>query len=503
MQSETEERNAPDRRRRGDQPVFRIGGREVAGDDPQFQRHLEGAYRSNGARPRCLCTEAGAEMYVAKVGGRFLIKRMPGQGGEHDPLCATYEPPAELSGLGQVLGTAITEDPIEGTTSLRLDFALTKVGRRAPAMSESEETDSAKTSGTKLSLRGLLHFLWTEAEFNKWSPGMEGKRNWGVIRRYLLSAVETKHTKGVMLSEALYIPEPWNEPQKNDIAARRRARFIRVAAANSGRRQLMLLIGEVKEFGPARYGHRIVVKHAPDCEFGVDDELAKAIGRRFETELQFLAQAQAHDEEHKGRRDPNAGHLVICGTFSVNQAGRASLEEVVLMHTNRNWIPVDDVFEQELVEQLMPAHRFTKGLRLNLPRSKPLACAVTPDTLPKPTALYIVRPGAGEAYVRTLDEMVEASSLESWIWRPAEGEMPKLPVRSPGSRAYGSGRFARGPARPDDAPPATPAATETPPEPPAIQEPAPATESPLDLQTDEGAPWEDPESVQAELAAAS
>lgn len=420
-----------------DQPRFLIDGRVVAGDDPLLQSHLERVHKAGGdkPRPRCLCTEQGAEMYVAKVGGRFLIKRMPGQGGEHDPMCATYEPPAELSGLGQVMGQAITEDPIDGTTSLRLDFALKKVSRRAPAMSETEESDTAKTSGTKLSLRGLLHFLWTEAEFNKWSPGMEGKRNWGTLRKYLLNAAESKHTKGSLLTEALYIPEPWHESRKAEIAARRRAQFLRVATGSKSSRSLMLAIGEVKLMERARYGHRIRLKHAPDVEFLVDDELAKAISKRFENEIGFF-------QSNSGESDPANGHLVLCGTFSVDMSGRPTFEEVVLMFTNRNWIPVEDLFEVELIEQLMPTYRFTKGLRFNLTRSRPLACAVIADADPQPTALYIVPPGAGEAYGRVLDELVEQSRLASWVWRPADGEMQALPSRSPLSRRYGAGRYA-------------------------------------------------------------
>jgi len=77
----------------------------------------------------------------------------------------------------------------------------------------------------------------------------------------------------------------------------------------------------------------------------------------------------------------------------------------------------------------MPRHRFVKGLRLNMPASRPLASAVTPDAEEGPTALYIVRTGVGEDYERVLEELTGKSQLQSWIWRLEKGEMPPLPRR--------------------------------------------------------------------------
>ena len=52
--------------------------------------------------------------------GKYVMKRMPNSGSTHRPDCAAYEPPAELSGLGEILGTAIQENIKEGTTTLNL-----------------------------------------------------------------------------------------------------------------------------------------------------------------------------------------------------------------------------------------------------------------------------------------------------------------------------------------------------------------------------------------------
>jgi hypothetical protein len=365
-------------------------------------------------------------MYVTRIGGVFHLKRMPGQGSDHAWTCQSYEPPVDLSGLGQVLGAAIQEDPVDGVTSLKLGFSLTKVSRRAPALTDSVEAETAATSGARLSLRGLLHYLWEEAGFNGWTPAMSGKRNWPVIRKYLRAAIERKRSKGAPLSEVLFIPEPWDEDHRNEIAARRRDLFLRVASVRKTPRKLLLLLGEVRLIEPARYGHRLVVKHAPDVDFGLDDALHAALRRRFETEVStWEAQASARER---------AGHLVVFGTFSVGLSGRPALEEVVLMWVNRNWIPVEDAFDGELIDRLTAGgYRYTRCLRYNLAAAKPLACAIVPETHPQPTALYVVRPGIDEVYETILEQLKAKSGLQSWIWRPCEGSMPELPPRLPSS----------------------------------------------------------------------
>ena len=158
-------------------------------DDSTLQIALAKSYESK-IRPLCLCTEPGIPMYVARAHGKYWVKRMPNSGSTHLPTCETYEPPAELSGLGEVMGSAIQENPDEGTASFKFDFSLSKNGSRTAPTPSDAEAESVKTSGTKLSLRGTLHYLWEEAGLNRWTPAMAGKRNWYVINKYLYQAAD-------------------------------------------------------------------------------------------------------------------------------------------------------------------------------------------------------------------------------------------------------------------------------------------------------------------------
>lgn len=399
--------------------TYRIGKLTFDADDAELQRLLPQVH-ADKVRPLCCCKAPGVEMYVAKVNGKFIVKRMPDTGGDHTPSCDSYEPPPELSGLGQVMGSAIQEDPDEGVTALKLDFSLTKTPGRSAPVPTGAEVDSVKTDGTKLTLRSLLHLLWESAGFNRWTPAMAGKRSWWVIRRHLLTAAEDKAAKGASLHDVLFIPESFNLERKDEIAQRRMAQMMRIAAPQKGTRRLMVAIGEVKEIAQSRFGHKIVLKHLGDCPLMLNDDLHKRLLKRFEVEL--------------GLWDALEGtHLVMIGTFGVSTNGVASLEEVALMNVTDQWVPFESTFDKMLLDALSKEHRrYVKGLRYNLASSKPLACAVLSDTTP-PSALYVVPPNASEDFQHELEQLIEDSKLQSWTWDAASGEMPALPEPGPRS----------------------------------------------------------------------
>ena len=198
-----------------------IAGEPIATESVDLKRRL---FEAHGARerPLCLCRRPGVPMYVARVDGAVILKRMPLTGPHHDPTCNSYEPPPELSGRGEVLG-AIAEDADDSAIRLRLDFSLSK--RRGRSTPSTDEPDAARTDGSKLSLRALLHYLWEEAELNCWSQGMAGKRNWAVVRHRLAMAVAHKLVKGVPLARKLFIPETFAADRKAEIADRRRSNW--------------------------------------------------------------------------------------------------------------------------------------------------------------------------------------------------------------------------------------------------------------------------------------
>jgi len=354
-------------------------------------------------------------MYVARLaglGGGYILKRMPGTGSHHAADCPSYEPPAEVSGLGQVLNSAITEDPATGVTTLKLGFAMSKIAGRSTMPVDAAEGDSVASTGTQLSLRGLLHYLWDQAQLTRWQPGFAGKRSWATVRRHLLQAAENKVARGDSLRGRLCIPEMFSVEQRDAIEARRATQWSQAIALPGKPQHLMLLIAEVKEIVPARYGFKVVVKHMPDQAFALDEQLYRRLGRRFEPELGLWSTAQDI-------------HMVMIATYSVGATGIPSIAQLSLMPVTRQWLPVENGFEKQLVEKLVrDARSFVKALRYNLDTASGLACATLTDCEASAPLLLIARAGMeGNGQHLTMGD----PSIPTWLWHPSVESMPALP----------------------------------------------------------------------------
>ena len=394
--------------------IYNFSGTLVARDDPVFDAMVTRAYGVL-PRPLCMCKPKGVEMYVARAGERHIVKRMPDSGSLHQLACPSYESPFELSGMGEVMGTAIQTNPRDGTTALKFDFSMSgKGGSAGGTAAGGRLADQVRTDGAKLTLRGVLHFLWSEAGFNKWFPAMAGKRSWFVIRKHLMAAAQDKVVKNTRLSDLLYLPEPFTVEQKEAIQRRRVELFQRAAMSDSGTRRFMLLVAEVKEIADARFGKKLIVKHVPDCAFLLREDIAKRLATRFAGELEMW---NAMDD----------AHLLVAGTFSISANGVPTIEAMTLMLATEQWIPIESGAENSLVDRLVTDKRqFEKGLRYNLAPSRVIASAILVDT-PDPVALYVTPADAPADFEAELARLKHDSGIASWTWSPSAGAMPDIP----------------------------------------------------------------------------
>jgi hypothetical protein len=410
-------------------------GRQFAHAHAAETQPLLAAAHADRLRPVCLCRPGGVAMYVAKIGTendagndakKYVVKRMPDSGLAHAHHCPSYLPPEALSGLGQVLGAAITEEADSGLTALRLGFRMSTTERAAPTAANTVAgsvgmADSVTGDANRLSMRAVLHYLWQEADLATWSPGMAGKRNWRIVSWYLRSAARGKHTLGQPLLTRLYVPEPFSAEKKTEIAVRRLAAWASLRQPGAGQR-FMLLIGELKAIEPARFGHKLVIKHLPDAPLMLDDALLARLNRRFRDELDLWQL----DED---------GHLMVIATFSVGRGGLATAEEVSVVMTDRNWLPYESQADKLLLDVALDQHRrFTKSLRYNLAPDKPMASLVFTDT-ETPTAAFML---PSEEARDAVDALAAETGINLWTWVIGE-DMPPLPPLTP--------RVATGPPR--------------------------------------------------------
>jgi hypothetical protein len=390
--------------------MYEIDRQRFSPDDPRFAAALAGAYVRR-TRPLCCCRQPGVEMYIAKVGDSHVVKRMPNTGARHAARCASYDPPASLSGLGELLGSAIQTSVIDGLTSLKFDFAMSRRGKQTRVDTGEQVSSGSKPGVTRLTLRATLHYLLDQAGLTRWSPAMEGKRNWWVLRKHLLLAADGKVVKRVPLAQKLFIPEPFSVEYKEQIAQRRQRVFSGLALVESDVQPLMLLVAEVKELGPAKLGRHLRVKHMPDAPFLVGEDLYKRVTGRHAAELSLW---NAIDNSH----------LMVVATFGVSRQGTPTIEEMSLMVLDERWLALENVEEKMLLDALaLQKRQFFKTLRFNMTAGAALPSAVLVDGA-DPVALYIIPSWATENMRLAVAE--NSGALPSWQWDTTK-EMPEFP----------------------------------------------------------------------------
>jgi hypothetical protein len=409
---------------------YRIGDQTIDSNDTEaLQAALASVYpiknENEEMRPLCLCwrsdpehkNHAGIPMYVSQIAtGEYLIKRMPNSAAAHTGDCDSFELPPEMSGYGEVRGTAI-QDGKNGETTLKLDFSLTEGGGRGATVSPSDADKSeVESEGKKLTLRSTLHYLWTEANLTTWAPGFEGKRPWRKIWKELHRAVLNKVAKGHALADILIVPEPFTVEAKDRIAGERIVKLSKIASGPTGRKRLMLLIGEYKRFEPSSLGQKLMIKHMPDFPFHVDEKLSDSFKKAFQKELLLLD----NDE-------PNS-HLMIIATFSFTEIGVAVVKKMGCMLVNENWLPYANGHEKRVLDKLKN-RRFDINLCFNQKHDAVRPYIVLKDAHPKAHALYIIPDSTDEQYTTTRDEQAKRSPLLDWCWQPSiEPEMRALPI---------------------------------------------------------------------------
>ena len=392
---------------------FAIGGHVWQLTDPGLQEALAQIH-DTAERPRCLCMPDGIEMYVARH-RQYLVKRMPDTGKRHHPLCPSYEPDNAYSGLGDLVGDAVLETH-PGHIELRVDFPWTRIHGRAVARGEPDEPGEVSVPRRRMTLRAVMHFLFEQAGFNRWMPAMAGKRNQGVLCKYLLEAAADIEVKGKSLAERLYVPEPFSESAKADIAQRRRAKLA-VLQPHDGQAPLALVIGEFKTCERGERGCRIWIRHMPDAPLLMD---GRAWDRLAHT---YAAMLEA--------RDADTGHavrLIMAALIHARREFTYEIDAASLMLVSEQWIPVEGVHELPLIDGLIAQkRRFLKPFRYDAKAAAAFPNALLLDCGAKPFPLHLTSDFMSPKDRSLKEKSIQANGeSKAWVWHTAD-PLPPLP----------------------------------------------------------------------------
>lgn len=392
--------------------IFDISGEVVAASDHRIQSLLEQFYGTD-VRPRCLCVDGGIEMYVARH-WRFVVKRLPGTGKSHHPTCPAYELDPGYSGRDD-LASAIDERA--GQFVLRVDFPWTRSTREGEGGERTASCAEGETRRTlrRMSLRALTHFVFENAGFNRWSPAMEGRRNQGVLTKYLQRAAAQTIVQGLPLSERLYVPEPFSEATHEAAAQRRRAKLAFLQPVE-GRFPLGLIIGEFKAVERAPNGHRVWIKHMPDAPLLV----ARSAWLRIERS--FAPAFEARDADV-----PVHARLILTGLVRARRENTYELDTACMTVASDQWIIVDSHRELPLLNALVAQRRrFLKPLRYDLRSAAAIPNVLLLDADACPVPMHILSAFMKPAERSAKQAAIRAAGDACWVWE-AGTPLPALP----------------------------------------------------------------------------
>lgn len=361
-----------------------------------------------------MCKQGGIETYVAKLNEGYVVKRMPDTGNQHAATCPHFEPAVHASGQRSMLGTAIREDPVSGLTTVRVDFAMstsTSTHRQPSKLCATTRPASARND-LRLSLRGLLLYLWQEAGLTRWHPGFTGKRPWSTVRRRLLESAGDKVIGGHPLVDRLYVPEPFNVNDREGISRRRFSSWAAATMGTAASGHLLLLIGELEEIAPARCGFKAVVKQVPDLAFTIDNRLYHLISKRLQPTLGLWSST-------------NDVRMLVAATFGLSPSGIPYIVELAVSATTWDWIPIENTFDRHLVQRLIAEGRsFLQFPRLDSPQIDNIPSATLLDCSNSTPELFVVL-NANSSH--NADAATRCETGKSWVWRVAEGPIPPFP----------------------------------------------------------------------------
>lgn len=348
-------------------PVEILLGEQSRVYSPEFQTQEQHAaawkrvlLMSHGkAEVRCCCLGPGTKrlsIHSRANSDRFHLARFPETGSEHSEDCLFYGVDPSMSGLGSYR-RGVVQELDDGAVKIKLKVGLQQRAALAPEESDGSAkpetkvpTSRPRSGQASMTLLGLLHFLWTQAGMNTWAPGMEGKRNLGVVHHHLLHVAAMTYAGRVRLSQNLVIATSSGSGQQ---AGYNKAKCLE---AITQRRRLVAVAPLAQHQEGLDGSQTLPIAGFHGLPFmNMDDDVWASLERSFGREIAawragspIIAVAQTDPPTSSG------------GSM------RARVINIALMQITRNWIPVDSGYEALIAEKLVAEKRkFEKPLRFD------------------------------------------------------------------------------------------------------------------------------------------
>ncbi|WP_405542766.1 DUF1173 domain-containing protein [Streptomyces phaeochromogenes] len=303
--------------------------------------------RAEVGHGQCLCQTPALRLVIrCSRAGRYHLAGWPGEGEQHDPSCSFHKLASELTGRDSYSTDAIKES--DDGVAIRFSAALArKLSAPEPAQNSTEQRDGR--ARRTLGLLGLLHWLWEETQLTAWHPRWR-RRTWWVCHARLSEQIAGCSINHEELTEALYVVPPFREEYaRRNIAAFETFRIARLKRRGDTQRR-GLILGEIRDVRPTRYGIRYSLAHHRGALFAttaLDERLRRSYRPAF----------SATADEHGARR---------IGLFLVELSpkGNVRVLDMAAMLVSKLYIPADSSHEVVMANVLADAGRaYVKPVR--------------------------------------------------------------------------------------------------------------------------------------------
>jgi len=295
----------------------------------------------------CCCQGSGSKRLAVRYmtdTDSFHLARFPETGHEHSTDCIYYAPDPSITGAG-AYAKDVLEETSDGGFRIKLAVGLKIKGATSSQEQPSSENQAPSASKPSMSLLGLLHTLWTHSGMNRWSPAMQGKRDWGKVHKHINLAASKILASRLTIEDCLLVgtfftsQEKANEDKvKNAAALKRRLVLIAPMATYTSERDGGFKGNlPLKNFGGMPYTHLPL-------------DLWKRTKKRFESEFVHWR---------------SGGQVVVIGMGEFDKSGKNFvLLDIAVMAITDQFIPVDSNPEYKVAEKLIAENRrFWKPLK--------------------------------------------------------------------------------------------------------------------------------------------
>lgn len=402
--------------------------RSLRDDDPErWQRLLRSVYRSRGG-PECLCNgeKQTLALSVARHGAALVLRRMPGDGPKHHPLCESYGAMVEPAGSGN--RNSAIQAALDGRTDINVDVPLSVVTSSAPEKTDTLQASTRKKQREGISLLGLLQFLWERAGMNQWVPpggGARGERTLGMVYSKLAQELEELSIRGRHADAVCYVPEG-SELDEQKLRGREAAFQAQldslIAGSTATSNPILVLVAEVRQMFPSKYGMGMKVKGMSDAfVVWIDEEQSSRIHEQWVHEMRLL------NAQRQGQPDKEAGRVIVAVGVKRKATGRLGWVYGALMATNHDYIPTGSEQEAAVADALVRQHRaFKRPLRYLGDGEAPPSFILTDVNPPVDMEVRGPSPSSHRGQMGKRTKMRESDP--AWSWEPSTGQsLPAFP----------------------------------------------------------------------------